>query len=670
LKILIVDDTPINQKLLRAQIEGAGHSVFDASNGIEALKLLETTPVDVVITDILMPHMDGYTLCYEIRNHDKLCNLPIIFYTATYTSEEDEKASYGIGADLYLRKPASADQLEDGIREVISKAANQRNPSIKSLDQLQALKGYNGALVKKLEDKFFQLDTAHDHLLVSELRYRNISETAQEGIWTVDKDGLTTYVNPKLCLMLGYSAEEMLQQPMSTYMDVESGRVLESAYKLIRDGGKQNLDFEFQQKDGISLWAIVSASPIFDSNNVYSGALAMVTDITDRKNHERIIREALGKLSQSEKHNRALYEAADRRLGKTLALRNIDNSINSSFDLKETLGIVLEQAKLELQIDAGYISLYDSKENLLQHYVSTGLRAGENGHGSLHIPTGFASQAILGGRRVDVSDLREEEDIPAYAALMDEGLVDYHVVPLIAKGKTLGILGVFKRSLFDAGPEWLEFLETLAGQAAIAIDNITLFDGMRKANTQLVEGYDATIEGWSRALDLRDKETQGHTQRVAAATVVLAKEMGVNNEDLVHVRRGALLHDIGKMGIPDMVLLKPGPLTEQEWATMRQHPQLAHDMLSPIKYLEPALDIPFCHHEKWDGSGYPRKLKGDEIPFFARIFSVVDVYDALTSDRPYRQSWPKAKVLDYIQENSGTYFDPAIVSVFLQQGVH
>jgi putative nucleotidyltransferase with HDIG domain len=178
--------------------------------------------------------------------------------------------------------------------------------------------------------------------------------------------------------------------------------------------------------------------------------------------------------------------------------------------------------------------------------------------------------------------------------------------------------------------------------------------------------YDATIEGWSHALDLRDKETEGHTQRVTEMAVNLARACGLSEAELVQVRWGALLHDIGKMGVPDGILLKPGPLTDKEWMVMRKHPTFAYEMLAPIRHLRLALDIPYCHHEKWDGSGYPQELKGNQIPLIARIFTVVDVWDALVSDRPYRAAWTKEKAREHIRASSGTHFDPQVVDNFMK----
>jgi putative nucleotidyltransferase with HDIG domain len=237
---------------------------------------------------------------------------------------------------------------------------------------------------------------------------------------------------------------------------------------------------------------------------------------------------------------------------------------------------------------------------------------------------------------------------------------------LIAKGQIKGVLEVFNRTPIHPDSEWCDFLSALAGQTAIAIDNSTLFESLSRSNSELTLAYDATIEGWSRALDLRDRETEGHTQRVTAMTVKLARFIGLTESELVHIRWGALLHDIGKMGISDGILRKTGPLTDEETEEMKKHPIYAYNMLVPIRYLRQSLDIPYCHHEKWDGTGYPRKLKGPQIPLAARIFAIVDVWDALTSDRPYRSAWTETDVRDHIRNLSGTHFDPQVVDAFMR----
>lgn len=225
---------------------------------------------------------------------------------------------------------------------------------------------------------------------------------------------------------------------------------------------------------------------------------------------------------------------------------------------------------------------------------------------------------------------------------------------------------IFHRAPLHPDPEWLNVLDLLGRDAAIAIANIELFQGLQRSNSQLVQSYDATLEGWSRALDLRDSVTEGHTQRVVGMTLRLANAMGVPENELGQIRRGALLHDVGKIGIPDGILRKPGALANEEWAVMRKHPVYAYEMLASIAYLRPAMDIPYCHHEHWDGSGYPRGLRGEEIPFAARVFAVVDVWDAMRSDRPYRAGLPEDRVREHIHASCGILFDPQVVKTFLE----
>jgi putative nucleotidyltransferase with HDIG domain len=339
-------------------------------------------------------------------------------------------------------------------------------------------------------------------------------------------------------------------------------------------------------------------------------------------------------------------------------------------DLPMTLNILLEHVKTQLHVDATGVLLLNPHLRTLEYAAGRGFRSRAYARSRLQLGEGYAGRAVLERRLIHAPDLTEKGNTYARAALLaDEGFVEYYAVPLIAKGEVKGVLEVYHRTHFYPESDWISFLETLAGQAVIAIDSAQLYENVQRSNVELVLAYDATIEGWSRALDLRDKETEGHSQRVTEITMQLAKAMGIGDAELVHVRRGALLHDIGKMGVPDGILLKPGKLTDEEWVVMRKHPQLAYDMLSPIKYLHAALDIPYCHHEKWDGTGYPRGLKGEQIPLAARIFAVADVWDALRSDRPYRLAWPEDKVLEHIRLLAGTHFDPQVMKMCLELGV-
>ncbi len=247
-----------------------------------------------------------------------------------------------------------------------------------------------------------------------------------------------------------------------------------------------------------------------------------------------------------------------------------------------------------------------------------------------------------------------------------EGLQAGQVYPLQAKGHEVGLLLVFTRGPWALAPGEESFLQALADQAALAIDNAQTYQRVRASQSLLLQAYEHTLWALARGLELRDQETAGHTERVVALGLRLAQAMGLKGEGLEDFRRGAILHDVGKIGIPDQILKKPGPLTPEEWATMRLHPVYAYEWLKEIPYLGRALEIPYAHHERWDGSGYPRGLKGEAIPLSARIFAVVDVYDALTSDRPYRAAWPREKALAYLQAEAGRSFDPQVVSAFLR----
>jgi HD-GYP domain-containing protein (c-di-GMP phosphodiesterase class II) len=354
------------------------------------------------------------------------------------------------------------------------------------------------------------------------------------------------------------------------------------------------------------------------------------------------------------------------QLERLTALREIDRAIISTSNVQLSLNILLSQTISLLGIDAGDILLVNPVMNVLEYAAGIGFRTQLIEDSQVRLGEGQAGQAALTRETVQVHDLKQAQLSPFFNSLArEEGFVRYVGVPLIAKGKVLGVLEAYQRNAVSRDEEWLDFLESLAGLASLAIDNAQSFNGLQRLNMELVMAYDATIEGWSRAMDLRDRETEGHTRRVTETTIKLAQRMNLNADEQVQLRRGALLHDIGKLGVPDSILLKPGKLTEDEWEIMKRHPVLAREMLSTVVYLRPAIDIPYCHHEKWDGTGYPRGLKEEQIPLSARIFAVVDVWDALTSDRPYRPAWTKEETLEYIREQSGVHFDPQVVEIFL-----
>lgn len=361
-----------------------------------------------------------------------------------------------------------------------------------------------------------------------------------------------------------------------------------------------------------------------------------------------------------------LRQEISNRLRRLQSLRLVEQAIAGNQDLRLTLNILLDQAFLQLNADAASILLLNPYFQMLERAAATGFQSQGKTIDNIRVGEFHAGRAVLERRLVQFDTAHEARKNPSFGALWEqEGFFHYFAAPLIAKGSVKGVLEIYLRHRFTPTVDWLEFLETLADEAAIAIDNAQLFENLQNANLNLNLAYDATIDGWSRAMELRDQETEGHTQRVAEMAVVIARSFGIREEEIQQIYRGALLHDIGKIGVPDQILLKPGSLTMDEWKVMRQHPQLAYEMLLPIVYLRKALDIPHFHHERWDGKGYPQGLKGEQIPLAARIFAIVDVFDALTSDRPYRKAWSVNKAIRYVREQNGKMFDPQVLNKFL-----
>lgn len=376
---------------------------------------------------------------------------------------------------------------------------------------------------------------------------------------------------------------------------------------------------------------------------------------------------AISDIAASTIHRFMLHEQTERHLKHLMALHQMDLAISTNFDLNVTLNIILSTVRDELEVDAASILLMDPVTYTLNYAAGIGFKTRNIEYSRVKFGEGYAGRSAREYLTISCPDLRLEGEIFSRSLLLaEEQFVLYYVTPLVVKGQIGGVLELFHRGKLEPVPDWVSYFETLATQTAIAIESATMFDKLQRSNMDLMLAYDATIEGWSRALDLRDKETKGHTQRVTDIVLTLAEKVNMTDAEKLDLRRGALLHDIGKMGVPDAILHKPGPLTDDEWKIMRLHPVYAHQMLSSITYLKRALEVPYCHHERWDGSGYPRGLTGEEIPLSARLFAIVDVFDALVSDRPYRAAWPVDKALEYLEQQAGKQFDPEIVNIFLK----
>ena len=486
----------------------------------------------------------------------------------------------------------------------------------------------------------------------SEARYRGLLENIPAILYVTNVGqepvNPTVYESSQLIKILGYSREDFYQDPnfwINIIHPDDRERVWAESERADVSGEPFISDYRIIARDQKTYWFHDESSLVKDDEGQPLYRVGVCTDITERVRSDERIQNQLERLN---------------------ALHNIDNAINATNNLSVTLRILIDELIAQLKVDAAAILLFNHHTLSLDYAVGHGFQSDALQATKLKYDEGFAGRVMAERKTIHITNLPTTDSLLAQAlSQAGENFITYIGSPLIAKDQVVGVLEIFHHPSLSPNPEWFDFLDLLTGQAAIAIENAQLFDSLQQSNTELALAYDATIEGMSRALDLRDKETQGHTQRVTSLTVKLAQQMGVPDSDIIHIRRGTLLHDIGKLGVPDNILLKPRALSPKEWDIMRRHPIYAHEMLFPINYLRPALDIPYCHHEKWDGTGYPRGLSREQIPLAARIFAVVDVYDALTSNRPYRQAWSQAEALEYIRSMSGKHFDPQVVDCLL-----
>jgi PAS domain S-box-containing protein/putative nucleotidyltransferase with HDIG domain len=632
--VLLVDDRPENLLALEAVLEYLDCQLVKAVSGREALKHLLQHEFAVILLDVQMPGMDGYETAALIKQREASRHIPIVFITAINTEPSHVFQGYASGAVDYIVKPFEPDILRSKVGVFLdlwrkTELIRQQAELLRQSEQREAerLLAESAAELDRFKPP---LEAILDGLFMFEaqtwrLSYLNAGAMRRLGY----HDGGLEEIEGKTVLDILPEFDETRLRTLVTPLTGEAPQSLVVETVLRRRDGEQT-PFE------ILLQFVKPA-------RAEGRFVATLRDISERR--------------------KAAIEI-QKQMQRMMALHHIDSTISASSDVRITLNVILDEVTKLLNADAAVL-LLNAHTQELEYVTGCGFKTEALQHTRLRVGQGYAGRAALERHVVAVSNLQESPGTLASSPLLaEENFIGYYAVPLIAKGQVQGVLEVFQRSVADVEAEWLNFLEILAGQAAIAIDNATLFDDVQRSNLDLISAYDTTLEGWSRALDLRDQATEGHTLRVTEVTMQLAQAMGTGAAELIHIRRGALLHDIGKMGIPDSILLKPGPLTEEEWEIMRRHPVYAFDLLSPIAFLRPALDIPHYHHEKWDGSGYPNGLKGEQIPLAARLFAVVDVWDALRSDRPYRAGWPIEQVREQISKDSGTHFDPQVVEAF------
>jgi PAS domain S-box-containing protein len=606
--ILIADDDAQARVMVMAVLAHEGHQLLEAENGAEALRCALDRLPDLVLLDVIMPEADGFEVCRRIREHPRTREIPILLITSL-DDRESRVRGLSVGADGFITKPFDNAEL---------------------LAQVRTITRLN----------------RYRRLVSEQERFQRLIRLSPEGIAIIDGESRFLLANPAMAVLLDADdADELIGQSLLAYVQPVMVDRYRGGLKTIDDVAQASVRMELvlQTRRGRSIPVEISIGRFDDQNGAY--AQVIVHDITERKRAEAQIQRQVSQLS---------------------SLHAIGVAITSSLQLDATLAVLLDRLIEQLRVDAASVLLYNQRSQMLELAAHRGFGSGQLEITLVRSDEGLAGNVFHTHRSVSAPDFRTRQPLSRRDQQLADAFASYFAVPLRARGEIRGVLEIMQRTILVPDEYWWVFLEALSIQAAIAIDTAAIFEQLQSTHAELKHSYDATIEGWSRALDLRDHDTEGHSERVTDLTVRLVQHMKAPIGDLEDIRRGALLHDIGKMGVPDSVLLKPGPLDADEWKIMRQHPVHAFRWLAQIPFLKTALAIPYAHHELFDGSGYPRGLRGDEIPLAARIFTVVDVWDALRSTRPYRDAWSEEQARAYLQSFAGRYFDPVVVAAFLE----
>ncbi len=516
-----------------------------------------------------------------------------------------------------------------------------------SRDFSSSLHTSNDPDIQALIDGLNQMKTAVQSrelvIHTSEKKYRHLVETMSEGLVMINKQGHITYANPKLTEMNGMTRTEMQGKSLFEFFAPEERENVATQWVARMDGLQSSYETLLMKKDGTRLPVLISPQRMTNDRDEFAGSLAVITDISIRKEVEI---------------------AQRRKIDELASLRKIDNAILAKTTLRGFLQIILNQIHERVNADAASIHVFYP--------------------GTTRIKTSraFIGDTFYSCERHEIADDRIQlytrrktgtkidTDIPSNVIWKELARTNAQTLLITPIRNSKDLKGIIEIAFFDKNQQeedWKGFYNALVTQSAVGIEKIELIEKLGTRNKDLQQAYISAIKGWAKALELRDEETKGHSDRVVEMAVNMARRFGFAGKDLEDFRNGAFLHDIGKMGVPDQILLKPGKLTEDEWLIMKKHPDFAYELLKEIPFLKDAVEIPYYHHERWNGTGYPHGLKAEEIPLAARIFAVVDVWDALTSDRPYRPAWSKEDTVKYLLENKEVLFDPEIVDFFLFQ---
>ncbi len=677
-KVLIVDDNITNLYMLKSLLEGEGFAVSEAENGREALDRVHADPPDLIVSDILMPVMDGYTLCRQCKSDDQLKNIPFVFYTATYTEPKDEKFALSLGADRFILKPQEPENLIKVLQEFFDEKYTVKRPLPKPLgEEMEFFRGHNEILFKKLEKKMLDLEISNHELRIleeelreSEKKYRELYDFLPIPVYEMDLEANITSANRAIYETFGGTEEDLKKgfkawRLLSPEDIVKSSKNIQRLLKGQQIGGTE---YTLMRLDGSVFPALVISSVIY-SNGKPVGLRGAILDITDRKRAEEALR-------SSEEEERRLAQENE-------VIAEIGRIISSSLDIDEVYGRFAEEVHKLIPIDRITINIINHKDNTVTNAYVSGTELPHRKKGNVY-PLAFTItdevRRTRAGLLINEENYRDYFDkFPGLALSLQAGFRSMMAIPLISKDEVIGALQFRSTELNTYSEKDMKLAERVASQIAGAIANAQLFLERKKVEKELEKTLDSlrkalgvTIQVMVSAIETRDPYTAGHQIRVADIARAIAAVMELPQEKIDFIGMVGSIHDIGKLSIPAEILSKPTKLSELEFSLIKEHAQKGYEILKSVESPLPLAQIVYQHHERMDGSGYPRHLKGDDILIEARILAVADVVESMSSHRPYRPAMDLDIALDEIIQNKSKLYDPdvsdACLKLFKEKG--
>ena len=614
-RALIVDDNSANLYIMESLLKRYGLEVTSAENGKDALDKVRLNPPDLIVSDILMPVMDGYTLCRQWKSDDKLKHIPFVFYTATYTESGNEEFALSLGADRFILKPQKLDILMNILKEVLEENYAVKQVATKPLgEEMEFFRQHNEILFKKLEKKMLDLEIANQKLKILEEKYRLSFENVKDVIYTIDTDLNLLSISPSVERILGYKPEDFIGRPVSDFGNILTPESFEQAVAdislILKSETIPATIYRFIAKDGTIKYGEVSGSPIMRDGKII-GMISVARDITDRKRAEEA-------LKKSENKYRLLADNVND------VIFVLDMNLNYTY-ISPSVKILRGYEPAEALKQPSFETLTPSSWDLAVRTLSEIMELEKSEH--REIPISRTLQLEM--RRKDGTTVWTEVK---FSFIRDENQ------------RPVGILGV-TRDITERKRAEENLKETL--------------DSLRNA-------VGTTIQVMVSAVESRDPCTAGHQLRSADLARAIATEMGLPQDRIDGIRMAGSIHDIGKLSIPAEILSKPTKLTELEFSLIKEHSRSGYEILKNVESPWPLAQIVYQHHERMNGSGYPRNLKGDDILMEARIMAVSDVVESMASHRPYRPSRGLHAALEEIEKNKGILYDNTVADACLR----